>query len=103
MLERRGKYLLEAESGMAYPTHTCMSKILLQIGNKFGYPILVLVIHLGFSRLSPAIFGCVTFVHIYAHQRNKLDLELLNVCLLGIHLQDKGMCYHPAFMHFLQP
>ena len=37
----------------------------------------------GFNHLSPRIFGCVAFVHIYAHQRTKLDPRALKCIFVG--------------------
>ena len=37
----------------------------------------------GFNYLSPRIFGCVAFVHIYAHQRSKLDPRALKCIFVG--------------------
>jgi len=46
--------------------------------------------------LSPHIFGCVAFVHLHKHQRNKLSPRALRCVFLGYAAYQKGYrCYHP--------
>ena len=46
--------------------------------------------------LSPHIFGCVAFVHLHKHQRNKLSPRALRCVFLGYATYQKGYrCYHP--------
>ena len=46
--------------------------------------------------LSPHIFGCVAFVHLHKHQRNKLSPRALRRVFLRYAAYQKGyQCYHP--------
>ena len=46
--------------------------------------------------LEPRVFGCVTFVHLYTHQRNKLEPRALKCVFIGYAQHQKGYrCYHP--------
>ena len=45
--------------------------------------------------LAPQVFGCSSFVHIYSHNRGKLDLRALKCVFLGYSSTQKGYkCYH---------
>uniref|UniRef100_A0A2N9E1A2 Uncharacterized protein n=1 Tax=Fagus sylvatica TaxID=28930 RepID=A0A2N9E1A2_FAGSY len=42
------------------------------------------------------VFGCVSFLHLYNHQRNKLTPQVLRCVFLGYAAYQKGYrCYHP--------
>ncbi|CAL2258010.1 unnamed protein product [Prunus armeniaca] len=46
--------------------------------------------------LEPRVFGCVTFVHLYTHQCNKLKPRALKCVFIGYAQHQKGYrCYHP--------
>ncbi|CAL9003914.1 unnamed protein product, partial [Prunus brigantina] len=46
--------------------------------------------------LEPRVFGCVTFVHLYTYQRNKLEPRALKCVFIGYAQHQKGYrCYHP--------
>ncbi|CAL8151232.1 unnamed protein product [Prunus armeniaca] len=46
--------------------------------------------------LEPRVFGCVTFVHLYTHQRNKLEPRALKCVFIGYAQHQKGYrCFHP--------
>ena len=48
------------------------------------------------SKLPPKVFGCVAYVHIYSHQRSKLDPCALQCVFIGYSSTKKGYkCYHP--------
>ncbi|KAK2996639.1 hypothetical protein RJ639_026581 [Escallonia herrerae] len=46
--------------------------------------------------LPPHVFGCVAFVHLHKHQRNKLSPRALRCVFVGYAAHQKGYrCYHP--------
>ncbi|KAL0293025.1 UNVERIFIED_CONTAM: Retrovirus-related Pol polyprotein from transposon TNT 1-94 [Sesamum radiatum] len=46
--------------------------------------------------LPPKVFGCVAFVHLHRHLRNKLEPRALRCVFVGYSLHQKGYrCYHP--------
>ncbi|KAK2991285.1 hypothetical protein RJ640_024550 [Escallonia rubra] len=46
--------------------------------------------------LPPHVFGCVTFVHLHKHQRNKLSPRAMRCVFVGYAAHQKGYrCYHP--------
>lgn len=46
--------------------------------------------------LPPHVFGCVAFVHLHKHQRNKLTPRALRCVFLGYAAYQKGYrCFHP--------
>ncbi|KAK2970690.1 hypothetical protein RJ640_023895 [Escallonia rubra] len=46
--------------------------------------------------LPPHVFGCVAFVHLHKHQRNKLSPRALRCVFVGYAAYQKGYrCYHP--------
>ncbi|XP_021834666.1 uncharacterized protein LOC110774437 [Prunus avium] len=48
------------------------------------------------SKLPPKVFGCVAYVHVYSHQRSKLDPCALRCVFIGYSSTHKGYkCYHP--------
>ena len=48
------------------------------------------------SNLPPRVFGCVAFVHLHKHQRNKLAPRALRCIFVGYATHQKGYrCYHP--------
>ncbi|KAI5353924.1 hypothetical protein L3X38_006818 [Prunus dulcis] len=48
------------------------------------------------SKLPPKVFGCVAYVHVYSHQRSKLDPCALRCVFIGYSSTQKGYkCYHP--------
>ncbi|CAL2266072.1 unnamed protein product [Prunus armeniaca] len=48
------------------------------------------------SKLPPKVFGCVAYVHVYSHQRSKLDPCALRCVFIGYCTTQKGYkCYHP--------
>ncbi|CAL8130892.1 unnamed protein product [Prunus armeniaca] len=48
------------------------------------------------SKLPPKVFGCVAYVHVYFHQRSKLDPCALRYVFFGYSSTQKGYkCYHP--------
>ncbi|BFG29747.1 hypothetical protein CerSpe_160210 [Prunus speciosa] len=48
------------------------------------------------SKLPPKVFGCVAYVHVYFHQRSKLDPCALRCVFIGYSTTQKGYkCYHP--------
>lgn len=52
--------------------------------------------------LPPRIFGCVVFVHLHKHQRNKLAPRALRCVFLGYAMHQKGYrCYHPPTQRML--
>ena len=54
-----------------------------------------------FSKISPKVFICVSFVHIHAQSHGKLILELVNVSFIGYSPIKKGhKCYHPTSKKF---
>ncbi|KAI5341577.1 hypothetical protein L3X38_009452 [Prunus dulcis] len=49
------------------------------------------------SKLPAKVFGCVTYVHVYSHQRSKLDHCALRCVFIGYSSTHKGyMCYYPS-------
>ncbi|BFG20494.1 hypothetical protein CerSpe_067680 [Prunus speciosa] len=47
------------------------------------------------SKLPPKVFGCVAYVHVYSHQRSKLDPCALRCVFIGYSSAQKGYkCYH---------
>ena len=55
----------------------------------------------GFNHLSPRMFGCVAFVHIYALQGTEFDPCVLKCIFFGYSPTKKGYkCYHPASKRF---
>ncbi|KAI5353569.1 hypothetical protein L3X38_006463 [Prunus dulcis] len=42
------------------------------------------------SKLPPKVFGCVAYVHIYSHQRSKLDPSALRCVFIGYSTTQKG-------------
>ncbi|CAL8113480.1 unnamed protein product [Prunus armeniaca] len=48
------------------------------------------------SKLTPNVFGCVAYVHVYSHQLSKLDPCALRCVFIGYSSTHKGYkCYHP--------
>ncbi|KAI5345135.1 hypothetical protein L3X38_013012 [Prunus dulcis] len=48
------------------------------------------------SKLPPKVFGYVAYVHVYSHQRSKLDHCALQCVFIGYSSTQKGhKCYHP--------
>ena len=48
------------------------------------------------NHLTPKIFGCVSFVHVYSLNRGKLDLRTIRCIFVGYLSTRKGYkCYHP--------
>ncbi|CAL8992660.1 unnamed protein product [Prunus brigantina] len=48
------------------------------------------------SKLPPKVFGCVAYVHVYSHQRSKLDHCALRCVFIGYFSTQKGYkYYHP--------
>ncbi|KAI5324552.1 hypothetical protein L3X38_033625 [Prunus dulcis] len=48
------------------------------------------------SKLPPKVFRCVVYVHVYSHQRSKLDHCALRCVFIGYSSTQKGYkCYHP--------
>ncbi|KAI5312619.1 hypothetical protein L3X38_041792 [Prunus dulcis] len=48
------------------------------------------------SRLPPKVFGCDAYVHVYFHQRSKLDPCTLRCVFIGYSTTQKGYkCYQP--------
>ncbi|CAL9005654.1 unnamed protein product [Prunus brigantina] len=48
------------------------------------------------SKLPLKVFGCVAYVHVYSHQRSKLDPCALRCVFIGYSSTHKGYkCYHP--------
>jgi hypothetical protein len=46
--------------------------------------------------LPPHVFGCVAFIHLHKHQRNKLTPRVLRCVFLGYAAYQKGYrCYYP--------
>ncbi|KAI5313820.1 hypothetical protein L3X38_042996 [Prunus dulcis] len=49
------------------------------------------------SKLPPKVFGCVAYVHVYSHQRSKLDPCAFRCVFIGYSTTQKGYkCYHPS-------
>ena len=47
------------------------------------------------SKLPPKVFGCIAYVHVYSHQRSKLDACALRCVFIGYANNQKGYkCYH---------
>ncbi|KAI5338359.1 hypothetical protein L3X38_017630 [Prunus dulcis] len=65
----------------------------------FKTPLDVLCAHtppISVSKLPLKVFRCVTYVHIYSHQRSKLDPCALRCIFIGYSTTQKGYkCYHP--------
>ncbi|CAL9018378.1 unnamed protein product [Prunus brigantina] len=65
----------------------------------FKTPLDVLCAHtppISVSKLPPKVFGCVAYVHVYSHQRSKLDPCALRCVFIGYSTTQKGYkCYHP--------
>ncbi|CAL9025054.1 unnamed protein product [Prunus brigantina] len=65
----------------------------------FQTPLDVLCAHtppVSVSKLPPKVFGCVAYVHVYSHQRRKLDPCALRCVFIGYSTTQKGYkCYHP--------
>ncbi|KAI5335133.1 hypothetical protein L3X38_025266 [Prunus dulcis] len=65
----------------------------------FKTPLDILCAHtppLSVSKLPPKVFGCVAYVHVYSHQRSKLDPCALRCVFIGYSTTQKGYkCYHP--------
>ncbi|KAM1853011.1 hypothetical protein ACFX14_009032 [Malus domestica] len=48
------------------------------------------------SKLHLKVFGCIVYVHVYSHQRSKLDAYALRCVFVGYANNKKGYkCYHP--------
>ena len=48
------------------------------------------------SKLPLKVFGCNAYVHVYSHQRSKLDACALRCVFIGYANNQKGYkCYHP--------
>ena len=48
------------------------------------------------SKLLLKVFGCIAYVHVYSHQRSKLDACALRCVFIGYANNQKGYkCYHP--------
>ena len=48
------------------------------------------------SKLPLKVFGCIAYVHVYSHQRSKLDVYALQRVFIGYANNQKGYkCYHP--------
>lgn len=46
--------------------------------------------------ICPKVFGCVCYIHVHSHQRDKLDPRALKCVFLGYSNSQKGYkCYHP--------
>jgi hypothetical protein len=55
-----------------------------------------------YSKIPPRIFGCVTYVHVHKHHRDKLDARALKCVFIGYYITQKGYkCYHPPSKRFL--
>lgn len=53
------------------------------------------------NNLNPRIFVCVSFVHIHAHSKGKLDPWALKYIFVGYSLTQKGYkCYHLPFKRY---
>ncbi|KAI5338126.1 hypothetical protein L3X38_017397 [Prunus dulcis] len=65
----------------------------------FKTPLDILCAHtspVSVSKLPPKVFGCVAYVHVYSHQRSKLDPCALRCVFIGYSTTQKGYkCYHP--------
>ncbi|KAM1000143.1 hypothetical protein ACFX2A_006928 [Malus domestica] len=49
------------------------------------------------SKFPPKVFGCIAYVHVYSHQRSKLDACALRCVFIGYANNQKGYkCYHPS-------
>ncbi|KAK3037179.1 hypothetical protein RJ639_031066 [Escallonia herrerae] len=54
------------------------------------------IVALVLPNLPPHVFGCVAFVHLHKHQRNKLSPRALRCVFVGYAAHQKGYrCYHP--------
>lgn len=55
-----------------------------------------------YSDLPLKVFGCVAFVHVHHHTRDKLDLRAVKCVFLGYSLTKKGYkCFESHTKHFL--
>ncbi|KAI5338139.1 hypothetical protein L3X38_017410 [Prunus dulcis] len=65
----------------------------------FKTPLDILCTHtspVSVSKLPPKVFGCVAYIHVYSHQRSKLDPCALRCVFIGYSTTQKGYkCYHP--------
>ena len=51
--------------------------------------------------LVPKVFGCVSFVHVHAHNRDKLDARAIKCIFMGYSSTQKGYkCYHSPIRQF---
>ncbi|CAL9006243.1 unnamed protein product [Prunus brigantina] len=110
--ERKNRQLLEVARSlmldMSVPHHLCRHGVLAAayLINRtpsrvldFQTPLDVLCAHtppVSVSKLPPKLFGCVAYVHIYSHQRSKLDPCALRCVFIGYSTTQKGYkWYHP--------
>ena len=54
-----------------------------------------------FTDLVPKVFGCVSFVYAYAHNKGKLDSRVIKCIFVGYSSTQKCYkCYHPPARQF---
>ncbi|CAL2240948.1 unnamed protein product [Prunus armeniaca] len=63
----------------------------------WGHAVLSATYLINLSKLPPKVFGCVAYVHVYSHQRSKLDPCAVRCVFIGYSSTQKGYeCYHPS-------
>ncbi|CAN1305751.1 Copia protein [Linum perenne] len=112
--ERKNRQLLDMARALMFGTHvpkylwgealltaTYLVNRLPSRTLKYNTPRQILIqsyphIHSFSADLSPKVFGCTTFVHLYAHQCSKLDPRSVKCVLVGYSAHKKGYkCYCP--------
>lgn len=110
--ERKNQHLLEVVRALLIQAHMSLSywedvlAFASYLTNKVPYsfinfqtPFQVLneaIIAPNISNLPPQVFGCVVFVHMHKHQRNKLALRALRGVFVGYVMHQKSYrYYHP--------
>ncbi|CAN1822216.1 Retrovirus-related Pol polyprotein from transposon TNT 1-94, partial [Linum perenne] len=113
--ERKNRHLLEMTRALMFGTHvpkhlwgealltaTYLINRLPSRTLEYKSPRQILIqsyphIHAFSSDLPLKVFGCTTFVHLYSHQRSKLDPRSVKCVFLGYSAHKKGYkCYSPT-------
>ncbi|KAA3477093.1 Retrovirus-related Pol polyprotein from transposon TNT 1-94 [Gossypium australe] len=98
-LSRKCSILLIALSSAIYVTNCTPSSTL-----NYQQPLDVLFDHCSLPpvvHLPPKIFVCVVYIHLYPHQRNKLESQVVKCIFVGYGNYQKGYkCYDPSSKRF---